>query len=328
MGMSNKAFTFDDISLVPQFSESERGDIDTSSKFFNYILDVPIVSSPMDTITGIKMMRAMADGGGIGIHHRYCDTRILESATQYIGGIAVSPSMGMEIISNLLSLRSGMIFSLDVAHGHTKRNLDFCRELVLMGARLISGNIVTTEAAEAYMKIGVSRLRVGIGSGSACSTRVVTGVGVPQLSAIQSIYKEFPEATIISDGGHRTTGDIVKALALGADFVMLGGMLAGTDEAEGTIQYTTPAGRVVGGGFSNFRGMASAEALSQRKKEFFVEGVSKQVEMKGSVINILENIKDAIETACYYLGATNLKELKGAEYVYVTQNGFQEGLPQ
>ena len=232
MDIKHQAFTFDDVSLVPQFTEAERGDIDILSDIFGMIMKVPIISSPMDTITGLNMSKTLFEYGALGIHHRYCPYTFLETAVD-LGGVAVSPSMSLAIIQRFFKAwNPNPVLCLDVAHGHTKRNLDFAHELVKMGAYAISGNIVTEDAAEAYLKVGVKALRVGIGAGSACTTRVVTGVGVPQLTAIQNIYREFPEATIISDGGHRTTGDIVKALAFGADFVMLGGMLAGTDEAE------------------------------------------------------------------------------------------------
>lgn len=314
MDQPRKAITFDDISLVPGYSEIERGEIDISSKLFDVDMKIPVLSSPMDTITGIKMMLAMNKKGGLGIHHRYCDLTTLQFAAGIGGGVAVSPSMGLKYIEDIVANRIPMeqIFVLDVAHGHTKRNLDFCAELVKMGANVISGNIVTPEAAEAYLRIGVKALRVGIGAGSVCTTRMVTGVGVPQLTAVWNVYNAVRgDAIIISDGGHRTAGDIIKSLSSGADFVMLGGMLAGTDEAEGG---------------THFRGMASAGALSQRKKEYFVEGVGKDVEPKGSVAKVLDEIKQAIETACYYLGARNLQELKEADYVYVTQNGYREGL--
>ena len=271
----------------------------------------------MDTITGIKMVSAMYSYGTLGIHHRYLKPEnIIQTfeAALLRGGIAVSPSMGLAFIEKLFPPPSpwnvAPLFCMDVAHGHTKRNLHFCAELVKMGADVISGNIVTPYAAEAYLKIGVKVLRVGIGAGSVCTTRMVTGVGVPQLTAIRDIYNACPEATIISDGGHRTTGDIVKALAFGANFVMLGGMLAGTNEAEGG---------------THFRGMASAGALSQRKKEYFVEGIGKDVEPKGSVVKVLDEIKQAIETACYYLGVRNLSELSEVDYIEVTHNGYLEG---
>jgi len=292
MDIKHQAITFDDISLVPQFSDVEREDINIGTELFNKELKVPVISSPMDTITGLPMIYAIRMAGGTGIHHRYCNLDWLEEVSLNHGAIAISPSMEIEFLEKIIAQNSinkyPSIFCLDIAHGHTKRNLDFCYELVKMGANVISGNIITAYAAEAYLKIGVKALRVGIGSGSVCSTRVVTGVGIPQLTAIQNVWDAVGnDAVIISDGGHRTTGDIVKALAFGADFVMLGGMLAGTDEAEGG---------------THFRGMASEEALAERKKEFFVEGISKEVEPKGSVVKVLDEIKQAIETACYYLG--------------------------
>ena len=312
--MENK-YTFDDILLAPSFSDAERGDIDISSDFFTEELQVPVLSSPMDTISGKKMLVAMADGGGLGIHHRYCyDYELITIAGFVNGGIAVSPSMGMDVIKELYTVDPRLIVVLDVAHGNTRRNLDYCESLVEMGINVVSGNIANKEAALRYLNIGVKYLRVGIGSGSVCSTRIVTGVGYPQASAIAEINElrySHPHAgmKIISDGGHKTTGDVVKALALGADFVMLGGMFAGTDEAEGGV---------------NYRGMASAAALSGRKKEFFVEGIGKNVEPKGSVKGVLKNIKDAIEQACYYVGARNLRELREAEIIHLSSGSMRE----
>ena len=314
---NNKAFTFNDIVLVPDYSDVEHGEINISTKLFEDYSALPILSSPMDTISGYDMLKAFAKVQCWGIHHRYCELDVLNEASS-IGHIAVSPSMG---IDNVLKLGyPKTVFFIDVAHGYTQRNLDFAKELVNAGKNVVSGNIVTPAAMYDYARVGVRYFRVGIGAGSVCNTRVVTGVGYPQASAINEIYLAIssrsaldPEFRIISDGGHRSTGDIVKALALGADFVMLGGMLAGTDEAEGGTQ---------------FRGMASAEALSERKKEFFVEGIGVSItQNKGSVINILKNMKDAIETACYYLGVRNLQELKEVSYQLITENSHVEGLP-
>lgn len=266
----------------------------------------------MDTITGKEMMFAMEKAGGIGIHHRYHPDRELAKLALVCGGIAVSPSMGVDFLSVVSGFNSCSLMVLDVAHGHTKRNLDYCKQMIDLGMDVVSGNIATEWAAEDYLKIGVKYLRVGLGSGSICSTRTVAGCGKPQASAIYDIHQKFPEAHIISDGGHKVYGDIVKALALGADFVMLGGMLAGTDEA---ISQTT------------YRGMASHQALSERgKKDFISEGVNKEVAPKGSVIPILEEIEKAIKLGCYYVGARNLEELKEADWEFVTYNGYVEGL--
>ena len=144
----------------------------------------------------------------------------------------------LKFIETLLTFNSDLVAVMDVAHGYTKRNLEFCVEMQRLGVNVVSGNIATVHAAEHYLKLGINHLRVGVGSGSVCSTRIVAGVGYPQGSAlyeINTLRKDYPNMRIISDGGHRTSGDIVKALAFGADFVMLGGMLAGTDESEGFI---------------------------------------------------------------------------------------------
>jgi IMP dehydrogenase len=305
-------FTFDDIILLPSYTDFEHEAIDISTKFFDYNLKIPILSSPMDTVTGGDMMSAMEVAGGIGIHHRYHPKHELAKLALVCGGIAVSPSMGSDFLKVVSGFNSCSLMVMDVAHGHTKRNLEYCKEMVTLGMNVVSGNIATEWAAEDYLKIGVNYLRVGLGSGSICSTRMVTGCGKPQASAVYGIHIQFPEAHIISDGGHKTTGDIIKSLALGADFVMLGGMLAGTDEA---ISQTT------------YRGMASHQALSERgKKDFISEGINKEVTPKGSVVNVLKEIEKAIKLGCYYAGAKNLAELKEADWEFVTHNGYIEGL--
>lgn len=317
----DKKFTFDDILLVPAYSDTEREEVDISSWFTHHKLSVPVLSSPMDTITGIDMAHSMNTLGGLGVHHRgnwekdYNPLLYITSTC-----LAICPSMGLDFVHEIIDINPALILFLDVAHGNTERNLDFCASLVQKGAKIVSGNIVSKEAALRYLDVGINYFRVGIGSGGACTTRLVTGVGYPQASAITEINElrfNHPGMKIISDGGHRTTGDIVKALALGADFVMLGGMLAGTDEAEGITE-------IDGKKFGAYRGMASAQALSTRKKEFFVEGIGKNVEYKGSVKDVLKNIKDAIEQACYYVGARNLQELREAEIIYLSEGSMRE----
>lgn len=314
--MTKKKFTFDDILLAPDYSSVEHGEVDIKSNFFHCSIEIPIISSPMDTITGYPMMKAMYNAGGIGIHHRYCDPKILESS---VAGnwvtIAVSPSMGIDFIEMLVKINSKLIAVLDVAHGYTSRNLDFCLKMKRLGVSVVSGNIATKEAAQSYLNNGINYLRVGVGSGSVCSTRLVTGVGYPQGSAISEINtlrKDYPNMRIISDGGHRNSGDVVKALALGADFVMLGGMLAGTTESEGFINGT------------GYRGMASEAALSTRKQEFFVEGIEKDVAPKGPVAGVLKQIKEAIEEACYYTGSRNLSELRESEIIFLSNGSMKE----
>lgn len=320
----NKAYTFDDILILPQYSDIEREDVDIRSYFHWYCLSVPVMSSPMDTITGKEMMQRIYEIGGLGFHHRYCD----KDATKNIeklrnignipGGIAIAPSLGMNDVLSLKKNGEYPLFILDVAHGYTKKNLDFCAELVKNGCVVISGNVATSQAVEAHLKIGVRDFRIGIGSGSVCTTRSVAGVGLPQASAIRTIYKDFENEdgiNLISDGGHKTTGDIVKALALGANFVMLGGMLAGCNEVPEL-------------GKTTYRGMASRDARNGiGKLDCIPEGITKEVKPNGSVANVLKEIEQAIKLACYYVGAKNLQELREkSEIIFITENGFREGL--
>jgi len=287
---------FSNVFIVPTYSDIERGGVDLSSYFFDKPMRIPILSSPMDTVTGMDMLQAMYEYGCYGVHHRYCDAQTLVDASAF-GAIAVSPSIDIDSIKRVLCNPSGTVV-FDVAHGNTKRNLEYCSELVKRGFNVVSGSLCTPAAVESYYNIGVRYMRVGIGGGSACTTRIVTGVGIPQPAAILNIRKYFNnDVKIISDGGHATTGDIAKALVLGADFVMLGGMLAPTKEA---------LGRGV------FSGMASAEALRRRgKTEFFVEGRTFEVGVKTTVKDVLSEIEDALDTTCYYTGSSNLKELRG-----------------
>jgi len=292
---------YDKVYIVPQYSEIERGEIDLTTKFFNTSLELPIISSPMDTVsklTMLKHMRAFGDFFGcFGIHHRYCDYDILKEAIMH-GGIAVSPSMDLKELESIFNLKGYNVACLDVAHGHTKRNLDFCRELKSIGWNIISGNICTNSAAYDYLNIGVNHFRVGIGSGSVCLTRKVTGVGRPSYLAIPEMKNEFGTyIKIIADGGIGTTGDIAKAFALGADYVMLGRMLAQTYEAENDGIYS---------------GMASSAALRRNgKNDFFIEGKSEIIEVNKHVEDLLNEIKKALEITCYYTGSRNLKELNG-----------------
>lgn len=315
----HKAYTFDDILILPAYSDIERENVDIRSYFHWYCLSVPVMSSPMDTITETEMMQAIYEAGGLGFHHRYTDDKSLSKATLVPGGIAVSPSMGIDkVVALFHGLAQYPLVVLDVAHGYTKKNLDFCAELYKNGCIVVSGNIATPDAVEAYIKVGVRDFRIGIGSGSVCTTRTVAGVGMPQAAAIKTLRNYFPAdegIILISDGGHKTTADVVKALALGADFVMLGGMLAGCDEVP-------ELGKQV------YRGMASRDARNGiGKLDTIPEGITKSVLPKGSVADVLKEIESAIKLACYYVGARNLKELREkSEIIFVTENGYREGL--
>jgi IMP dehydrogenase len=288
---------YDKVYNIPQYSEIEQGDINLGSKIFDMTLELPIISAPMDTVSKLAMLKIMKLYGCLGIHHRYCDYGILKNAIKY-GGIAVAPSMDLAELEGLLDLNYYKIARLDVAHGHTKRNLAFCKDLKIMGWDVIGGNICTVKAAEDYLSNGINHIPVGIGSGSVCLTRQVTGVGKPNYLAIPEIKHEFgDDIKIIADGGLANTGDIAKVLTLGADYVMLGRMLASTYEAENDGIYS---------------GMASSAALRRNgKTEFFIEGKSEVIDVNMSVSTLIAQIRKALETTCYYTGARTLKELTG-----------------
>jgi IMP dehydrogenase len=316
---SDLKFTFDDFLLVPDYAEEDtRENPDaTKSFFFDWELDVPIISSPMDSVSEEKMLTVLWNSGAIGVHHRYCNFQLQKDAITnpeiIAGGIAISPSMNIDEIVSFMNKNSNCFAVVDVAHGDSKKVIDFCKNILSNGIRkIVSGNIVTLSAAQKYLNMGISYLRVGMGNGSVCSTRGVTGFGYPQASAVYNIWKEFPESYIISDGGCKTTGDICKALSLGAKKVMSGRMFAGTDECPKSKK-------------GQYRGMASEDALSSRKTEFFVEGESTTVPMIGSASKVVKDIKEALLHACHYGGLNNIWEIVDTEKVFITQSVIDEG---
>lgn len=323
MDLNHKKFSFNDILLVPSYVETSNGNLEIASscELFGHKMGVPIISSPMDTITEFEMMNVLLKNGAVGVHHRYCKFDKIYKAISNIewGGIAISPSMNLDGIIYLGNTFKKIFFVVDVAHGYSKKIIDFCKTLKENGIEnIVSGNICTPSAGEMFLKIGVNHLRCGIGAGSRCTTRISTGFGYPQGSCLYEIRKELGnDVVIISDGGHNNTGDIVKGLALGCDFIMSGFLFAGTKECP--IKDTN-TGQVV------YRGMASKEALEGRKKEFFVEGESILMKERGSASKIISEIKSALSVACYYGGVSSFKELRDIEKILITENSYLEGL--
>ncbi len=285
MSTPTKGITFKDVLIIPQYSDlKSREEVDVSHKG----MGIPVISAAMDVITGPEMQKAMKEKGGMGIHHRYCDLNELAANT---GAVACSPSMGEEFLKK----SKAHTLVLDVAHGDSKRTIEYAQKAKkITKKQVISANIVTPEAAERYWQAGIDTFKVGVGTGGACTTREVTGVGYPQLSALMNIRGKFPNATIWADGGIKTSGDILKALAAGADAVILGGMLAGCQE--------TPSPGI-------YRGMASKEAREQAGKEVEAqEGESKNVPLAGSASDLIDEIASSLRAGLAYVGARNIKE--------------------
>ena len=319
--MSSLALSFDDVLVVPAYSTlSSRNGVSLESYSGWELLKTPIIASPMDSVTGIAMMRAMKQVGGSAVHHRYCSMEELTVASR-IGPVAVSPSMGIEAVKNL----PGKVMCLDLAHGDSQVAVKMAVELRKAGKIVISGNLVTPEAAQRYWTMGITVFRVGVGGGASCSTRVVAGIGYPQLSAIIRIRKEFPNATIISDGGIRNSGDVVKALAGGADVVMLGRLLGGTKEALGKRRFNPFKMRME----KVFRGMASNQALREAGKEINEEGISTWIPIEGPVSTVVDRLNKGIRAGLAYVGARDIRELRQkTKLIRITHAGYIEGLPR
>ncbi len=242
-----EALTFDDVTLAPNYSEILPTDVNTSiilSK--NITLKIPIISSAMDTVTEAKMCIAIGKSGGIGVLHRNLSVKkqILEIRKVKSKGFKVGAAVGASYkeqarARRILEEKVDLIV-VDTAHAHTKKVAEIIKVIKKNKSHkttLCAGNIATSEAAKYLIKLGVDIIKVGIGPGSICTTRLVAGIGVPQLTAITNVKKGIGKSKtkLIADGGIKFSGDIAKALAAGADAVMIGSLFAGTDQAPGKI---------------------------------------------------------------------------------------------
>lgn len=359
--MIRKGYSFDDVLLVPRYNDIvSRRDTDVSVEFGDLTLKVPVLSANMDTITGHMMANKMFDLGGMGVLHRFCT--IQENIDMYrhaafrhdIGMItpwtphgdpnpwhkerecviSLGINEGLDRFQALYDV-GARYFCVDVAHGHTKAIGNFLKAIKQShgNAFVIAGNVATHSGADYLAACGADAIKVGIGPGSVCTTRLKTGCGVPQLTAIMDCAKA--DCMIIADGGIRTPGDAVKALAAGADLVMLGGMLAGCDETPGEVQHDgvfQDAFRTPGDTYKRFRGMASKEAqeefMGSMSEWKTAEGIEIRVKAKGPVANVVSDLVGGIRSGMTYCGAADIEALqRNAEFIEVTANGVKENSP-
>lgn len=336
--------TFDDVLLLPGHVTFKREDADLTTKIGKLTLKLPIISSPMDTVTEEEMAVAMSEAGGLGIIHRSLSTEAQAAMVKKVKahgaivGAAVGAGPDLEGRVDAL-LKAGVdAIVVDSGHGHSQYILDALRTVRKKSktVTLIGGNIATAEGAKAVIAAGADAIRVGVGPGSICTTRVVTGVGVPQLSAIMEAVKgaKGKKVTLIADGGIKQMGDMAKALAAGGRAVMLGGMLAGHDEAPGeTIEQN-------GKTYKQYRGMGSIGAMQKggaerygqssktERKKLIAEGVEGLVPSKGPVSEFLYQAKGALQSSFYYVGGKNLADFqKKSRFVRITQASLKESHP-
>jgi IMP dehydrogenase len=339
------ALCFDDILLVPQKSfVGSRHSVNTKMTIGSgeraIHLNLPVVAAPMDTVCDIEMCIAMHDAGGMGILHRYMSYEDqIDKSKELISlnatfGVAIASNNGfIKQAKNLVDLGVRCLL-VDTANGHGSYAVDAVRELraKFPSVHIMAGNVATAEGFARLANAGADSVRVGIGGGSACTTRLVSGHGVPTLASVMDCDKWLEEfgskgvdtCSIVADGGIRNSGDMVKAFAAGAHAVMIGSMLAGTDESPGNV-FMNQHGQSV----KDFRGMASREAQKDATGNISVaEGISTTIPYKGSAKNILGEIRGGLGSGCSYSGAHNLEELSlFSKYVRVTSASLAESVP-
>jgi IMP dehydrogenase len=332
--MIRKGYSFDDVLIVPAYNDiKSRKNVDLGVRFGLNDLKIPIVSANMDTITGPKMAITMHQLGGIGILHRFCttDQAVEDFLTVRSFGADAAVSLGTsESLDRFLKLYSAgaKMFCIDVAHGHSKavgKMIKTLRDHAGSSIYIIAGNVATYAGADYLSSCGADAIKVGIGPGSVCTTRIKTGCGVPQLTAIMDCARV--QKTIIADGGIKTPGDAVKALAAGADLVMIGGMLSGTEETPGDVLK-----REDGSKYKVFRGMASREAqedfMGQQADWKTSEGVSIEVSYKGSARDVVSDITGGIRSGLTYCGADSIEMMHAkVEFMEITSSAYTEGTP-
>lgn len=338
--IKSDALTFDDVLLVPQFSDiASRKEVDLSTGLFGVPFSVPICSANMDTVTEVEMAKKMFQLGGLGFLHRYAPHETVLDWVKEIHqdkGIAI-PSIGVKPedfgYAVAYAAEGAIAVNIDIAHGDSKHMIDMVQRLTKEGINVIAGNVATKDGADRLATAGARVIKVGIGPGSLCTTRIITGHGVPQLTAIEEcaqIKAFFPNLSIIADGGIRNSGDCVKALAFGADMVMVGSLLAGTKESPGkAVQLMNDSGKYYWA--KEYRGMASREArdsVTKTDSSYTPEGESTYVKLKGPVESIIQQLAGGMRSGLSYSGVENLKELRrDARYMVVTSNSVAESQP-
>ena len=325
----SEVFSFDDVLLVPQKSSIQtRDEVDIGVSYEKINLSVPIISSPMDTVTEADMAIAMSHAGGMGVLHRYNavseQTEMYLSAVKRVDKTSVAAAIGItgDFKERAQSLYDAgcRIFCLDVAHGHhtaMESALKTIRDKWGDSCTLIAGNVATNQGFSDLSSWGADVIRVGIGGGSICSTRIQTGHGLPTLYsvAICAAQRELEglDTLILADGGIRSSGDIVKAIAHGADCAMLGSLLAGSSETPGQV-ITTLSGVKQ----KVYRGMASREAqMDWRGTTRSLEGISSTVPLQGPVQRVVEELAFNIKSGLSYSGARNISEFQAAAKIVI-----------
>lgn len=324
----SQSLTYDDISLIPtQISRiKSRKDPSTQSTFLGLKLQLPILSSPMDTVTGLEMAKELTRLGCLGILNRFDSS--LEILLQGKNGkgvraVSIGLSTDMKIVEKLVE--KNLIICIDTANANNKEVLKKCEQIKKkFDTKIIIGNIAHGGTLQQLEDAGADAVRVGIGSGSVCTTSIQTGIGIGQVSSLLNVYfhrtSKKLKIKIIADGGIKSPGDVAKAIALGADVVMLGRMLSGTRETPGeVIKYK-------GQLWKKYRGSAS---FGVKMRNEFIEGEETMVAYKGAVQNVIDAISDGLRSSMSYMNCFNINELRNADtFAVLSNSSYLERLPK
>ena len=339
-----EALTFDDVLLLPQYSSILPSNTNINvnlSKSIN--LKIPFLSSAMDTVTESKMAIAMAKNGGLGVIHRNLKIKQQCNEIKKVKKIRLKVGAAIGTSQNELTRAKYLIDSgvdllvIDTAHGHSHNVIKMLNKIKKFSKKttICVGNIATGDAAKLLYNSGADILKVGIGPGSICTTRMVAGIGVPQITALINVKKAMnrKKIKIISDGGIKFSGDIIKALAAGADAIMMGSIFAGTEESPGKIF------KLKNKLYKLYRGMGSIGAMSsgsseryfqkkyKDKSKFVPEGVESRVLYKGKISKIIYQLQGGLRSSMGYIGAKRLKEVsKKSRFIKITKAGFYESM--
>lgn len=336
------ALSYDDVLLVPQYSSiNSRNEVSLKTKISNKVtLEIPLITANMSDVTDVKMATAIAKLGGLGVIPRFLPIEMQANEvfevkkTFRIVGAAVGARNGIvERAESLVKAGVDILF-IDVAHGHMQKNIDATKKLKQLfgnSVDIVSGNTATFEATDDLFKAGADCVKVGVGPGSICTTRIETGSGIPQITAILEAAKAARKHKkfIIADGGIKTSGDVVKALAAGASAVMAGSIFAGCDESPGKIV------KIKG---KKFKVYNASTSMAEKKRHFLfnkkeveshyikqIEGVESIVPYKGSLSSLVERYVANIRSGLSYSGAENINKLwQNSKFVRITSQGLKE----
>jgi len=336
--------TFDDVLLLPGTTDFKRAEVDLTTKLHpNLVLRLPLVSSPMDTVTEETMAASLARAGGLGIIHRNMTVATQEAMVKNVKAkkllVGAAVGIGSDFEERVKAVQAADVLVIDSGHGDTK----FMVEAVAFIKKnypkqvVMAGNIATYDGAKHLVEAGADILRVGMGPGSICTTRIISGMGVPQLTAVSEAVRATKGhspaggVTVIADGGIKQIGDMAKALGMGASAVMVGSLLAGFDESSGEKV------EVSGVSYKQYRGMGSVGAMKKGSAERYgqspdktliAEGVEGLVKYKGLVDKYLDQVAGSLRSSFYYIGAKTVTEFhQKARFVRITPASMHESHP-